>query len=78
MDVGVDPAGKQKLSGCVDDPGAARNDEVLADHPDDVVFDVDVNLVGAIVVDDRPVLDEEPILSTLEVDGDLLDRGRLH
>ena len=38
-------------------------------------LDVDVHLLLLVAVDHGPVLDDEPVLGALEVDGHLLDRG---
>ena len=34
-------------------------------------LDVDVHLLLAIIIDDRAVLDDEPVLCALQMDGDL-------
>ena len=38
-------------------------------------LDVDVDLLLLVTVDDGTVLDDEPVLGALEVDGHLLHRG---
>ena len=38
-------------------------------------LNVDVHLLLLVPVDHGSILDDEPILGALEVDGDLLDRG---
>ncbi len=77
MNIGVNSTGQKIFPGRVDDPGSSGNDEVFADHPDRVVFHVDVDLSRSIVVDHGPVLDQQAVLSALQVDRYFFHRRRL-
>ena len=53
--------------------GQYNNEDNDDDDIDDTDLNVNIQLFLLVTVDNSPILDDEPVLGALEVDGDLLD-----
>lgn len=60
VDAGVDAPRQDQFSRGVDDFGSARDHQLLPHLLDDAVLDVDVGVLGTVVVDHLPALDQDP------------------
>lgn len=60
VDAGVDAPRQDQFSRGIDDFRSARDHQLLANLLDDAVLDVDVGILGAVVVDHLPSLYQDP------------------
>lgn len=60
VDAGVDAPRQDQFSRGVDDFGSARNHQLLPHLLDDAVLNVDISILGAVVVDHLPALYQDP------------------
>lgn len=60
VDAGVDAPWQDQFSRGIDDFCSARDHQLLSHLLDDAVLDVDVGILGAVVVDHLPALNQDP------------------
>lgn len=75
MDIGVDASRQDIFTRGIDHTGSSGNDQMVSKLLDPTIFDVDVDRLRAVVVNNGPIFDEESVLSALQVNRNLLHRS---
>lgn len=75
---GINASWDHQLAGGIYDLGPTWDHELSAHLLDDAVFNVDICLLGAVIIDDLPPLDEDPHHGSIGKHGSRKGHSRFH